>query len=465
MKTKIEAVLEEFCGSDYPLINGKAKRLSPKRNSTFPHCGLTVKEDWIEVDKDQLDDRLAKIAESKGITISLSSEDKRNRRLREGNLQVKIKKLSLKCKDMFLLTEKEANLFDLTDDQEELIQFIFNFFQDNSKWPTVREVVVADQLDGIDIESVVKVLPENKILIQDRNQENKGMYRLTLLGILHANASEKYWEAGNFFGNELKKAVKKQQQKTFNEIPEFEIINKSHGWSLFRTFGEAFHTTGYNHCHFDVEFSDYPKTVSQIKDFTDILSYLCNRYQIGQESTYNQIPEPILYTTNIPGVVIGTQQTSKNNEKEIQKFIDYETTDFFRKGHIEEINRAYSAGCYTSVFILCRKIIENMIIDILRKKFPPDTEDNTELYYDFKRKRFKDFKIILDNFYSKRDEFGIDRKIVERTVSYAHPLRKEANDKAHSWYHLVRKKEEIEKIDIQGIIDLIIKLEKNLDIQ
>lgn len=464
MKTKTRALLEVLCGDDYPKIVEHSNAVVPMREIPFPNAGLTIRENFIEICEEAK--KIAeKIAASKGIPLFLSSQERLIDHLKEEKQQLKIGKLPIKYREMYLLIGKIASLLDLTSEQSKLLQFIFDFFQGNNRWPIVREVVVADQLDGTDTESVVESLHENKILIQDYNRENKKMYCLTLLGILHANGSEKYWEAGNFFGNELKKAIKKQAKKNFNEIPGFEIINETHGWSLFKTFGEALHTTGYNHSHFDVEFSDCPKTVSQIKNFTEILSYLYSRYQIEQEPTYDQNLEPIFYPSNIPGMVIGTQMTPKKHEIEIKKIIEYKTNDPFRKGHIEEINRAYTSECYTCVFILCRKVIENMIIDILGKKFPPEKKENKELYFDVDKGRFKNFSIILDNFYKKRNEFDLDnKKIVKRIVDLAKFFKKDADDKTHSWFHLVRKRREIDDIDIQGIIDLIKRLEEKLNI-
>lgn len=152
--------------------------------------------------------------------------------------------------------------------------------------------------------------------------------------------------------------------------------------------------------------------------------------------------------------------------EKIVKIIDYDTGDHFKKGHIQEINRAYTKGCYTAVNIVARKIIENLIIDILRKKFPPNTKTNKELYYDTTKRRFKDFSVILNNLYKKRNEFELDDKnIVERLVSMAKKVKADANDKTHSWFYLVTRRREIDDLDIQTIIELIKKLEKSVGIR
>lgn len=146
-------------------------------------------------------------------------------------------------------------------------------------------------------------------------------------------------------------------------------------------------------------------------------------------------------------------------KKKLLELVKYSTSDPFRKGHIEEINKAYTHGCYTCVFVLLRKIVENMLIDILRFRFPDTTKVNKELYFDIAQKRVKDFGSIVKNFRAKSNDFGIESKLVQRIADRAKDLKDEANDKAHSWFHLVTRKSEIIDIDPQNLIDLIDRLE------
>lgn len=160
------------------------------------------------------------------------------------------------------------------------------------------------------------------------------------------------------------------------------------------------------------------------------------------------------------------------NKKRLQKkekimtIVDYDTNDYFKKAHIHEINKAYTKGCYTSVNILIRKVIENLIIDIIRKKFPPKTKKNKELYYNTAQGRFKDFSVILKNLYKKRNEFELDdKKIIERLVAKVRKIKEAANDVAHSWFYIVKIKTEIDDLELQTIIELIKKLEKSVGIR
>jgi len=162
-------------------------------------------------------------------------------------------------------------------------------------------------------------------------------------------------------------------------------------------------------------------------------------------------------------VVIQKKPTKK---EKIIEIITYSSDDYFKKGHIHEINKAYTKGCYTSVNLLARKIVENLIIDLLRAKFPPDNLANKELYYDTTKRRFKDFSVILETLYGKRNDFEMDDKnIVERLYDLAKPLKKDGNDKTHSWFYLVKIKKEIDDLELQSIIELIKKLESSLGIR
>jgi len=157
------------------------------------------------------------------------------------------------------------------------------------------------------------------------------------------------------------------------------------------------------------------------------------------------------------------QKMLKHREKEkIIPFIKYETDDRFRKAHVDEVNRAYTHQCYTSAFILCRKIIENLLTDIIRKKFPQDKKENIELYFDTAKGRTKDFSEILSNLRKKASDFGPDKKTLERLISLSEPFKDDANNKAHSWYHIVRNRSELDKKNIQDIIDIIVIIERNI---
>lgn len=154
--------------------------------------------------------------------------------------------------------------------------------------------------------------------------------------------------------------------------------------------------------------------------------------------------------------VMVSKKSSNKTEKKIKVIIEYETSDYHFRGHLQEINKAYTYGCYTSVFILTRKVIENLIIDILRQRYPPISIENKELYYSINQKRYKDFSILLENLKNKKHEFEIGKdKIIDRLIGKAMKFKDLANDVTHSKYHLIKSSSEIDELEIQSIIELI----------
>ena len=166
---------------------------------------------------------------------------------------------------------------------------------------------------------------------------------------------------------------------------------------------------------------------------------------------------------NAPIVIQGKKIEKK---EKIHNFFDYDTTGYFIKEHIKEVNRAYTKGCFTCANILIRKIIENLIIDILRSKYPPNSLQNKQLYFDTVKNRYLDFSIVLNNLYSKKTDFGVDeKKIIERLHQLAKELKDSANDKTHSLYYIVKQRRELDDMDIRSIIELIKKLEVSVGIR
>ena len=59
-------------------------------------------------------------------------------------------------------------------------------------------------------------------------------------------------------------------------------------------------------------------------------------------------------------------------------------------------------------------------------------------------------------------KFAPDDVLVKRIVKLCKEFKDDANDKTHSWYHLVSKKKELDDKDPQYILDLIEQLGKNV---
>ncbi|MFA6392264.1 MAG: hypothetical protein WCW66_05995 [Patescibacteria group bacterium] len=145
----------------------------------------------------------------------------------------------------------------------------------------------------------------------------------------------------------------------------------------------------------------------------------------------------------------------KVRRKKEKDFLSFDSKNKFAQKHIEEINRAYNGKCFTAVYVLIRKLIENYIIDILIKKFPQKNKENKKLYYNTDKKRFLDFSVILKNLLDKKNSFPVTCiKPIDRLYNLAKKFSKEANDLTHSWYYIATKTE-IDEAKTDEIFDLI----------
>ena len=191
-------------------------------------------------------------------------------------------------------------------------------------------------------------------------------------------------------------------------------------------------------------------TVAQIYALQNRTSIITKLTKDEKDSLPNlKIEKPFSVTQNISKAV---------KSKSIIPFIEYQTNDSFINDHVLETNKTYTYGCYTATFILCRKIIENLLTDIIRKKYPR----NVALFFDTARGRRHDFSLILLNLRICSKDFGPDKDLVERIVSKSSPFKDDANYKTHSWYHIVKTKKELEDQHVQDILVMIGQLEKNM---
>lgn len=155
-------------------------------------------------------------------------------------------------------------------------------------------------------------------------------------------------------------------------------------------------------------------------------------------------------------------KTKTRQRMKIIEMASYETDDKLLVAHLKEINKAYTCGCYTATFVLCRKVLENLIVyHILRKRYPKNTEQHRSKYFNFNRNRNLDFNKLLANLSASSNDFIPEKTLVERICQLADGFKETANEMTHSLYHIARKKE-MDNKNFQHILDLIKELEKTL---
>ncbi len=261
---------------------------------------------------------------------------------------------------------------------------------------------------------------------------------------------------------EYRKKIAKETRDDPEALKEFE----SSVWSLKEHWGKIYESL-----------LNYLKSLPK-EDIFRILSDLLGDSRLNQleHDFWNyhgdyvkDWPKQLEHSLKICGITYDKEKRefiTEDKKFDIQKaistpdLIQIEFKNIFYRELKEEINKCYKLGAFTATFILSRKLIENLLIDVLRLKFPVN-KGNLEIYYRTDKKRFNDFAVLLENLENKKNEFGIDKENIEEFLKLVKPFRPSANSNAHSL--IIRgKKEEIDFYQIERMAGLLIRLKQNI---
>lgn len=147
--------------------------------------------------------------------------------------------------------------------------------------------------------------------------------------------------------------------------------------------------------------------------------------------------------------------------RKLSRYLEIEFDDYFYNNLRDEINSTYKFGTFTSTMFLSRKLLENLVIDVLRKKFPASVETNLGLYFSASQGRFHDFNILLKNLEEKKAGFGVDKDIITEFISLIKPFRPRVNSSTHSIF-IVGTEDELLTHDVPKMAALLLRLHKNI---
>jgi len=130
---------------------------------------------------------------------------------------------------------------------------------------------------------------------------------------------------------------------------------------------------------------------------------------------------------------------------------------------VEEINGTYKHGFFTSLYVLVRKLLENLLIDCLRKYY---TKQLSDKFFDTNKKKFHGFGLLRENFNSMIQEAGFISQVGTFEQKFI-DLLKEFKDKgdidAHSLFNLPHQdfiEERKDKLNL--LIKRLIYIKENL---
>jgi hypothetical protein len=120
-----------------------------------------------------------------------------------------------------------------------------------------------------------------------------------------------------------------------------------------------------------------------------------------------------------------------------------------------EINDCYAAGLPNATLVLSRKLVENLIYNILETKYPRDRP----LWWDINHNRPRDFSLLQDTLKIKKIEFVHDqRELLDKLLDLLEPFRTEANLKAHRIMNYLESKDELGRLKTPEIVQVALKL-------
>lgn len=120
-----------------------------------------------------------------------------------------------------------------------------------------------------------------------------------------------------------------------------------------------------------------------------------------------------------------------NTSAHSQPFLDVDNVpSAFYSELIENINHCYKYGIYDATLVLTRKLLENLLIDILRGQYG---NQKINLFYRPDSKRFQDFNTLISNFEENISDFehlsgGVNGDFIDELDAF----RQNANAEAHS---------------------------------
>jgi len=142
----------------------------------------------------------------------------------------------------------------------------------------------------------------------------------------------------------------------------------------------------------------------------------------------------------LPGEETSPQATPGSPLPSKPDFIDIESPLRLEKVYsdlIDEINICYEYEAYSSALVMLRKLIENLLVDILRMKYSPNNQHN--FYFDDSKKQFLGLNVLVSNLEalaSEYERFGLTKA----HLGIIKGLRKDGNRSAHSIIDLVGEK-------------------------
>ena len=143
-------------------------------------------------------------------------------------------------------------------------------------------------------------------------------------------------------------------------------------------------------------------------------------------------------------------------------FLDIEgVPNSFYADLIDNINQCYRIGVYDATFVLTRKLLENQILDLLRKECDSSEVD---VYFVPENGRVRGFRALLEAFETRLDSYkpysgGVDDELVRKIKRFKSP----ADAQAHT-IEVSLSKQEVDELgnDAEHAVEILFRVLRNM---
>lgn len=193
---------------------------------------------------------------------------------------------------------------------------------------------------------------------------------------------------------------------------------------------------------------------TEFKEQTGSVSRLIKQIMLEKDDTKQE-------QIQVPKKSVKETKSVQRQTKRKQKYLDIKILpDNFYIKLQNQINDAYHCKVYSAVTILIRKFLENLIVDILRKKYG-DKPPGLELYFNIHNNRYHDFSFLLEKLEEKvkLEDFKSLPALNKSFIDKINVYRNKGNLSVHTLEIDFTKEDiDIDKSKIQLILEVLIRV-------
>ncbi|WP_340818676.1 hypothetical protein [Methanolobus sp. WCC4] len=139
------------------------------------------------------------------------------------------------------------------------------------------------------------------------------------------------------------------------------------------------------------------------------------------------------------------------------KLVDAEFNDEHYVLMKNEINSTFKRGSLFAAFVLSRELIRNLLLDMIRLRFPPSLPEYLYLYYDMQNNCHKEIRALIGVIDEKKDDFDLNPDALEHLIEMIDVFEPKTRPSSHSFL-TVPTREHLEEYKIEEIVDLLIDI-------